>query len=80
MILAETARLCLREVGDATGPPAADSSAMDTNRYGMVEMPNKMERDFAMTRQKICWKYRIPAILGPHIILAAVGTPGSVND
>ena len=79
-ILAETARLCLKEVGDATGPLAADSSGMETTRYGMVERPNKKKRDFVMTRQKIYWKYHIAAILGLQIILAAVGTPGSVND
>ena len=79
-VLAETARLCLKEVGDATGPLAADSSGMETTRYGMAGRPNKKKRDFVMTRQKIYWKYHIAAILGLYIILAAVGTPGSVND
>ena len=79
-ILAETARLCLEEVGDATGPLAADSSGMETTGYETVERPNKKERGFVVTRQKTYRKYRIAAMPGPCIILAAVGTPGGVDD
>ena len=52
-ILAETARFCLKDVGDATGPLVADSSGMETIRYRMVEMPNKKERDFVVTHYVI---------------------------
>ena len=52
---------------------------METARYGMAERPNK-ERGSVTTRQKICRKHRIAAILGPCIIPAAVGTPGSAGD
>ena len=58
----------------------ADSSGMETIRYRMVEMPNKKERDFVVTHQKIYWKYHIAAILELCIILVAVGTPGSASD
>ena len=78
-ILAETARLRLEEVGDATGPLAADGSGMETTGYETAERPNKKERGFVVTRQKTYRKHRIAAIPGPYVILAAVGTPGGVD-
>ena len=79
-ILAETARRCLAEAGDAAGPLASDSSALETTRYEEAERPDMKERDFVQVRQKIYWKYHIAAVLGLHIVLAAFGTPGNAND
>ena len=56
-MLAETARRCLTEAGDAAGPLASDSSALETTRYEQAERPDMKERDFVQVRQKIYWKY-----------------------
>ena len=79
-VLAETARRCLAEAGDAAGPVASDSSALETTRYEEIGRPDMKGRDFVQVRQKIYWKYHIAAVLGLHIVLAAFGTPGNVND
>ena len=79
-ILAETARRCLAEAGEAAGPLASDSSALETTRYEKAERPDMKERDFVQVRQKIYWKYHVVAVLGLQIVLAAFGTPGNVND
>ena len=80
LIVAETARRCIKEADEATGPLGADSSAAETTRYEYVERPNREERDFVETRQKTYWKYHITAILGLQIVLAAFTTPGNIND
>ena len=79
-ILAETARRCLTEAGEAAGPLASDSSALETARYEETERPDTKEWDFVQVRQKIYWKYHIAAVLGLQIVLAALGTPSNVND
>ena len=71
LIVAETARRCIKEADEATGPLGADSSAAETTRYEYVERPSRKERDFVETRQKTYWKYHITAILGLQIVLAA---------
>lgn len=45
-IRAGTARLCMVGAGGATGPLGADSSGVETARYGTVVRPLKRERDF----------------------------------
>ena len=80
LIVAETARRCIKEADEATGPLGADSSAAETTRHEYVERPNREERDFIETRQKTYWKYHITAILGLQIVLAAFTTPGNIND
>ena len=40
-ILAETARLCLKEANGASGSLGADSSGVETTRYEDVQRPNK---------------------------------------
>ena len=79
-VLVETARRCIEEVGKATGPLSADSSAAETARCETVERPDKKEPDFVETRRKIYWKYHISAVLGLQVVLAAFCTPGNVND
>ncbi len=78
--MAETARRCIKEADEATGPLGADSSAAETTRYEYVERPSRKERDFVETRQKTYWKYHITAILGLQIVLAAFTTPSNIND
>ena len=78
--MAETARRCIKEANEATGPLGADSSAAETTRYEYVERPNRKERDFVETRQKIYWKYHITAILDLQIVLAALTAPSNIND
>ena len=78
--MAETARRCIKEADEATGPLGADSSAAETTRYEYVERPNREERGFVETRQKAYWKYHITAILGLQIVLAAFTTPSNIND
>ena len=80
LIVAETARRCIKEADEATGPLGADSSAAETTRYEYVERPSRKERDFVETRQKTYWKYHITAILGLQIVLAAFTTPSNIND
>ena len=80
LIVAETARRCIKEVDEATDPLGADSSAAETTRYEYVKRPNREERDFVETRQKTYWKYHITTILGLQIALAAFTTPGNIND
>ena len=80
LIVAETARHCIKEADEATGPLGADSSAAETTRYEYVERPSREERDFVETRQKTYWKYHITAILGLQIVLAAFTTPSNIND
>ena len=80
LILAETARRCIKEVSKATGPLGADSSGAETTRYEDVERPDRKRRDLVETRQKTYWKYHITAILGLQIILASFTTPGNVSD
>ena len=79
-ILAETARLCLAEVGGADAPLGADSSGTETTRYEQAERPDRDARGFVEKPQKIYWKYHITAVLGLQIILTAMATPGNVND
>ena len=79
-ILAETARRCLAEVGEADAPLGADSSGAETTRYEQAERPDKDARDFVEKPQKIYWKCHITAVLGQQIILTAVATPGKLND
>ena len=80
LIVAETARRCIKEADEATGPLGADSSAAETTRYEYAKRPNRKERDFVETRQKTYWKYHITAILGLQIVLAAFTTPSNIND
>lgn len=79
-ILADTARLCLAEVGGATAPLGADSSGAKTTRYEEVERPDREGRDFTDKPQKAYWKYHATAVLGLQVILAAMATPGNAND
>ena len=76
LILAETARRCIKEVSKATGPLGVDSSGAETTRYEDVERPDRKKRDFVETRQKTYWKYHIMAILGLQIVLAALAALG----
>ena len=46
------------------GPLAADNSTMETTRYGMVEKPNKMERDFGMTPKGSTGSIKSPRFWG----------------
>ncbi|MYJ28158.1 MAG: hypothetical protein F4097_05275 [Cenarchaeum sp. SB0672_bin_9] len=52
IILAENARRCLAEAGEATTPLGVDSSGVETSRYEEVERPGKKAQDFVQTRQK----------------------------
>ena len=78
-MLARAARLCMAEAGGATGPLGADSSGVETTRYGTVVRPLKREKDFVETAQEYL-KYHIVAVLGIQIILESEITPGNVND
>lgn len=80
MIPTETARLCIRDSGGATGPLGADSSGIETAGYEKVQRPDNKEYDFVQNDQKEYWKYHITAILGLQIILAAICTPGNTSD
>ena len=80
LIVAETARRCIKEAGEAADPLGADGSAAETTRYEYVERPSREERGFVETRQKTYWKYHITAILGLQIVLAAFTTPSNIND
>lgn len=63
-----------------SAPLGADNSAAETTRYEEVERPDMNTRNFAEKPQKVYWKYHIMAVLGLQIILAAMATPGNVND
>ena len=79
-MLARAARLCMAEAGGATGPLGADSSGVETTRYGTVVRPLKREKDFVEVAQKAYLKYHIVAVLGLQVILESEITPGNVND
>ena len=70
LIIAETARRCIDEANEATGPLGIDSSAVETTRYEAIVKPNVNERDFVEQSQRTYWKYHITAILGLQIILS----------
>ena len=78
-MLARTARLCMAEADGAAGPPGADSSGVETARYGTVVRPLKRERNFVETAQEYL-KYHIVAVLGLQIMLESEITPGNVSD
>ena len=78
--MSQAGRLCLAEVGGATAPLGADSSATETTRYEEVERPDKKEQGFVEKPQKVYWKYHITAVLGLQIVLSAMATPSNVND
>ena len=80
LIIAETARRCIDEANEATGPLGIDSSAVETTRYEAIVKPNVNERDFVEQSQRTYWKYHITAILGLQIILSAITTPSNVSD
>ena len=69
----------MAEAGGATGPLGADSSGVETTRYGTVVRPLKREKDFVEMAQEYL-KYHIVAVLGLQIILESEITPGNVND
>ena len=79
-ILAETARRCMETVGWTEGSLGADSSAVETDRYGLVTRLNGKEGISVETLQKIYLKYHIVAILGLQIILKSMITSSDVND
>ena len=79
LILAETARRCIKEMSRATGPLGADSSGVETTGYEAVTRPNKKGRDFVETLQKQCLKYHMTAILGLQIILTAFTAASNAN-
>ena len=79
-ILAGTVRLCMAEADGTTGPLGADSSGVETTRYGTVVRPLKRERDFVGMAQKEYLKYHIVAVLGLQIILESEITPGNIHD
>ena len=79
-ILAETARRCMEAVGWTEGSLGADSSAVETDRYGLVTRLNGKEGIPVETLQKIYLKYHIVAILGLQIILKSMITSSNVND
>ena len=53
MILAETARLCLKEAGGATGSLGADSSGVETTRYTYDQKSDKKKSNTAGEASKI---------------------------
>ena len=75
-MLTRTARLCMAEADGATGPLGADSSGVETTRYGTVVRPLKREKDFVETAQEYL-KYHIVAVLGIQIILESEITPAT---
>lgn len=79
-ILAETAEMCLAELGGATAPLGTDSSGAETDRYRTVEKPCPELEGFVQARVKVYIKYHVTAVLGHQIILSALTTPGSAND
>ena len=70
--MAETARRCIKEADEATGPLGADSSAAETTRYEYVERPSRKERDFVRTdsvKTKRGWVKLHSIILGARALL-----------
>ena len=65
--------------GRSDRPLGADSSGVETARYGTVVRPLKRERDFVEMAQEYL-KYHIVAVLGLQIILESKITPGNIHD
>ena len=45
-----------------------------------MSAPTRTRATLPRRAQKVYWKYHITAVLGLQIILAAMATPGSLND
>ena len=72
-ILAETASLCLAEVGGADAPLGADNSGTETSRHEDVERPDRDARGFVEKPRKAYRKYRIIAVMSMANAVAAAG-------
>ncbi|MHB8566706.1 MAG: transposase [Nitrososphaerales archaeon] len=80
LVLEKTAYLCVRESSWKSGVLGIDSSGVETDRYEMVERPNKKKGCFENVRKRIYLKYHIVAILDYLIILKAKTTSEHRND
>ena len=79
-----TADMCLDEADKASeigcGRLAADSTGVETDRYGVQERPSKKEGDFKPVRVKTYLKWHILAAVGLQVILSCRMTASNVAD
>ncbi|MHB8545137.1 MAG: transposase, partial [Leptospirales bacterium] len=80
LILEKTAYLCIKETSWKKGVLGVDSSGVETDRYELVERPNKKKGCFEEVRRQIYLKYHIVAILDYLIILRAKATSSRTSD
>jgi hypothetical protein len=80
LMLEKVACLCIKEASWKNGVLGADSSGIRTDRYKIVERPNKKKGTFEEVRRQISLKYHIVAILDYLIILRAKVTSERRND
>ncbi len=79
-ILEKAAYLCITEVSWKKGVLGSDSSGVETDRYEIVERPDKKRGGFKEVRKQISLKYHIVAILDYLIILRAKITSQRRSD
>ncbi len=76
----KTVYLCIKETSWKKGVLGVDSSSVETDRYKLVERPNKKKGCFEEARRQIYLKYHIVAILDYLIILKAKATSSRTSD
>jgi len=77
---ARTARMCIGEAGLRMPMVAADSTGVETGRYGTAVRPDRDRSKFAPKTARTCLKWHVLAMPETGTVLASRITPGRTGD